>query len=209
MLSNRGKVMVVCIVMLSSVMKSDCQAVWSCDDKDQAISPQEIPGVPMRYWFLYEDNWPYDTKEKEAARDGLPFDEISLTRGGMLQPSYAITLRRDGTANYDGVHNIKRKGRYAGAVELMRYGRLCYLMERMKLEEMSPNIRLDKSHGSSARGVTIGVRRVGESEFSYITEINGSGPIELWAIQLVIDGIAAEIEWKQNDAMPSKNGNGG
>lgn len=192
----------LCVCVFACLISIIDRVGHSESENEPRIVWEEIPNVPKRYWFLYEDNWPFNEREEQIARDGLPFEEITLSRGGLFVPSYTITLKRDGSASYEGQENVQRRGKHRGAVSLDQFGRLCYLLERQKFQELPPDIRSDKSYGSHASGVTIEVRAAGQAKPVSIHEINGTGPIELWAIQTVIDGIAAGIDWQRIDEQP-------
>ena len=158
---------------------------------------ESVPGVPERYWFLYEPNWPLSDKAETTSRQALPFESIALERRGGLfgPPNYTVTLRRDGTAHFDGGPNAPRRGQFAGTVDLDDFGRLCFLVERFKLEKLPEDIRKRKIHGSHGWATIVRAKKVDDRKQIENWEISGCGPIELWAIQMSIDAVAQRIKW--------------
>jgi internalin A len=172
----------------------------SADDPDRPLSP--IEGVPRRYWFIYEGNWPFEEKDAARARSGIPFARISLDSYGDNHAwggHHAIILCRDGTACYDGDSNTRRPGRYTSSVHVIDYGRLCFLIERLQFRRLPEDIRPDLRHGSHHTTAIVRVHRVGEKNPIENDEWNGCGPIELFAIQSAIEKVAESIDWKKNE----------
>lgn len=183
------------LVTIVWLLGSGSISAFSHDPVKVPLSP--VPDVPERYWFLYEPNWPIRDGAMLAARKGLPFETISLQRGGGLgPPNYTITLHRDGTAQFIGGVFSRRKGQFNGSVTLEDYGRLCYLIERLNLNSLPEDIRKDKASGSHACAAIIRAKKSGEVDPLVNQEINQNGPVELWAIQMSIDAVANNIEWK-------------
>ncbi len=164
----------------------------------QQTNPIGIRDVPERYWFLYEPNWPHSEQATTAAREGLPFEAITLERmHGMGMRNYSVTLRRDGTALFDGTRLLAPVGICKGTVDLNDFGRLCLLIERFNLEKLPEDAReQDVGHGMDGGAVTIHVTRTGGTVYAEKRDIESCGPIELWAIQMAIDAVAQSIEWK-------------
>jgi len=168
--------------------------IAACGDPPQTVPLEKIPGVPERYWFLYEPNWPITDVEVGRARDGLPFSEISLEQiGGPFLESYTVKLRRDGTALFEGGLNARKKGRHRGEVSADEYGRLCYLLEKVDAAKLSTDIRDRNTHGSDGWATVL--RASTSDKKIQLWEENNCGAIELWAIQMTIQTIAADIDW--------------
>jgi Leucine-rich repeat (LRR) protein len=170
------------------------------DDPEQPLSP--IEGVPRRYWFIYEGNWPFEEKEEARARSGIPFARISLDAYGdnhVPGGHQAITLCRDGTACFEGEPGARREGRYTGSVSVIDYGRLCLLIERLQFRRLPEDIRPNLRHGSHHTTAIVRVHRVGEKNPIENDEWNGCGPIELFAIQSAIEKVAESIDWQKNE----------
>ena len=170
-----------------------------------AIRLKKVPGVPQRYWFLYEPNVPFSELQEASARRHLPFDKITLERicGMSSRPeknNYVLTLRRDGTATRvvtQQRNGSSKSGGLTGRIHLMDYGRLCFLMDRVKFTTLPADIRQEKGHGSGGWATVVRAYRQGREKPNVVWEINNSGPIELWAIQESIDGVAARIDWTE------------
>ena len=166
----------------------------------QQPNPKGVLDVPERYWFLYEPNWPHNEQTTTAAREGLPFEAITLERMyGMGMRNYSVTLRRDGTAQFDGTRLPVPVGICKGTVDLDDFGRLCLLIERFNLEKLPEDVRerQDVGHAMCGGAVTVRVTKTGDKVYAEKREINSCGPIELWALQMAIDAVAQKIEWKR------------
>jgi hypothetical protein len=167
----------------------------TCIAQDRILEP--IPGVPDRYWYLYESNWAITDNDQLSARKALPFETISLERrGGYGLQNYTVTLHRDGTAKFIGGDNAPRAGQFKGNVDLHSFGRLCFLIERQKLDALPEDIRKNQIHGSHGFATIVRVLKVGETKPIENWEMCANGPIELWSIQMAIDAVAEQIKWK-------------
>jgi len=162
-----------------------------------AFGEEPIPGVPEHYWFLYEPNWPMGESEQAAIRARLPYEWIELERSvGPLARSYAVKLTRKGFASYEVKSNSPAMGPHQGVVSIEDFGHLCFLLEKLGVEHLPTDIRLRDDHGSHASSTTIRGKKIGSTKSFEVWEISSSGPIELWAAQMAIDGVCEKIKWQ-------------
>ena len=150
-----------------------------------------MAAVPDRYKPLFEPGLGDD--EGAALRANLPYSSISLTRSPCFGtcPVYAVTFHRSGKAELDAVEFLPRKGKFTGEVDLTTYGRLCYVIEQSRFKELRSHYSSSWTDQSTCV-VTVaeGDRRIEVSDYGAV------GPIELWAIQELIDSVRSGIDWK-------------
>lgn len=147
--------------------------------------------MPDRYKPLYRPG--LSREELEGFRAQLPYDRISLHRTPCYGtcPVYAITLHRNGKAELEATRHLPALGKFTGEIDPFTYGRLCYLIDNSHFKEMKSSYRASWTDDSTCV-VTVaeGARRTEVSDYGRV------GPIELWAIQELIDAIRQQIDWK-------------
>ena len=130
----------------------------------------------------------------------LPYRTIELERTPCLGrcPVYHLTLHRHGHAHFVGQANVERLGTFAGEFMVNDFGKLCYLIEVLKVEELRARHR---ARGTD-RASTI-VRLIGADGTDKVIEDYGNaGPIELWALQLAVDGVGSRVRWRPAGSEP-------
>lgn len=172
-----------------------------------AFGEEDVPDVPEHYWFLYEPNWPFGDGATKAIQSRLPYEWIELERsGGLGPPNYVVRLQRNGSAEFNGIRNSPRDGRYQGTVPIEDYGHLCYLIERFNVEYLPPDVRIRSDHGSHGWSTIVRAKAIGNQNPFEVWEMSSNGPIELWSAQMAIDAVAEKIKWmphgENQDAAP-------
>jgi hypothetical protein len=153
--------------------------------------PEYLKSIPDRYRPLYQIS--LGGKAESIVRQNLPFDSISMsqTEGFGDTPDFRVTFHRTGDAELLAVSNLPVLGKLKGEINVWRYGRLCYLIEHSRFHELKPDYRANWSCDSTCKvAVTQGDKRTEVSDYG------GAGPIELWAIEELIDATRKEIDWK-------------
>lgn len=132
-----------------------------------------------------------DASQSER-RGGEQITEVTLERTACFGPCpiYKVTLRRDGTATYEGQQFVERKGTYNGTI----YGfeRLAQLIESRGYFNLKENYTINATDLPSA---LTSVVRAGRRKT--ITNYGDQGPVELWGIETAIDGIVANTKWQK------------
>ncbi len=122
-------------------------------------------------------------------------DEITLERSwhAPTAPCYKVVLRKDGTAIYTGEFNVARIGTFKAKIEPERFRRLEEMVNRFRFFEMKDD---DIIFTVDVPYVNTSVLRAGKRKT--INDCWGSNaPVELWAIEMAIDGVLAEVtNWK-------------
>jgi Domain of unknown function (DUF6438) len=178
-----------------------CFAVASCSKPKEAKEEwKEVRAAP---WVSVASNIPpvympffsvgMDPNEVETARSRLPFESVSLRRTPCFGtcPVYEMVLHRDGKAELDAQAHTSKLGKFTGEVTLFTYGRLCYLIESSHFSEMNSNYEANVTDlPTCIVTVSNGTTMKSVSDYGRV------GPIQLWAIQEVLDRVKDEIEWK-------------
>lgn len=122
--------------------------------------------------------------QTQSAQDKDQITEITLERTSCFGtcPDYKVTLRRDGTIIYEGRRFVQMMGTYKG--EAYGFDRLAQLILAQKYFDMKddysrPITDMPSAITSVVRG---GARKT-------IVDYAETGPIELWGIEMAIDGI--------------------
>jgi hypothetical protein len=174
-----------------------CFAVTSCSkSKDVSEIPVIFPSaivsnVPTTYKPLYSGG--LTEEDAKTLRGSLPYDSINIRRTPCFGtcPVYELVLHRDGSAELNAQAHLPRLGKFIGEVRIHTYGRLCYLIESSRFHEMSSSYRANWTDSSTCI-VTV----TSGTTVKAVSDYGGVGPIQLWAIQELLDAVKAEIEWK-------------
>lgn len=132
-----------------------------------------------------------DTSQNDR-RGGEQISEITLERSSCFGPCpvYKLTLRRDGTATYEGRQFVERKGTYSGT--FYGFERLAQLIESRGYFNLKDNYTINATDLS---GTVTSVVRTGRRKT--ITNYGDAGPVELWGIEAAIDGVVANTKWQK------------
>ena len=135
--------------------------------------------------------WLWTGLRKDEVPD-LPYDSITFESFGCLGscPIYKMKLTRDGRAEFDAVSHTRQTGRYVGELNLLMFGRLGLLAQRLGLQNFAPRY--------SARSTEAGGHRItatARNQSWTVDDEGWSGPIELWAVEQVIENIMDRIDW--------------
>lgn len=118
---------------------------------------------------------------------------VTLRRSGSrgFSPAYEVTLRADGSADWNGERFVLRIGRFHGQFDVRNFAKLAMFIERAGFfgwkDEYSggitdaPDYELEVAAGMQTKRV----RQNATDE-----------PPDFWVIATVMDGLAAAIEWK-------------
>ena len=157
------------------------------------VPAAENAPAPERYRLLFGSSLAATEKDLQRFLASLPYDSISLERTPCFGkcPVYNVTFYRNGRAEYEAVRHLPKLGKYAGEIDPFSYGRLCYLIENSRFERMVPGYAADWTDDTECI-----VRVKTGSDTAEVGDYGQVGPIELWAIQEVIDGLCGRIEWK-------------
>ena len=142
--------------------------------------------------FLHDRATEKSIAEKKAA---FPYTEIQLERTSCFGscPSYSVTLHADGTAEYVGRKFAPKTGKFTGKIYAADYVQLCWAIEKFKLLQ---GPRSFSEIVIDAPATILRVRKRGTEISTEITTYMMEGPVELWAIQNVIDGLVGQIKWE-------------
>ena len=150
---------------------------------------------------LFKDKWDYTKADPQIpqAPQGL-VTEISMNVyndwcGGLKCPDYEITFRREGREKYysSAMRTATRSGESRrGDLSSFEFEQLAELLEAQgffKLQRVYPE------NSGCADCVIVTVSAVRDGHRKTVTHLYGEIPLELWTIQKVIDGTAADVQW--------------
>lgn len=166
-------------------------------EQDQAVTPPAAnagrDSVPEYYRFLQHPGVGVDDVDSIWAR--LPYDSIYLKRDPCFGtcPIYDVTLYRGGRARYHGDRFVPNVGDFRGEVLLQDYGRLSYLLDRLDFMSLADSFSIP---ATDLPGATMTVHRRGGGVKS-VHDYGYVGPVELWALMQVFDGITGRIQWEK------------
>jgi hypothetical protein len=118
------------------------------------------------------------------SKDKDQITEVTLERTACFGycPIYKVTLRRDGTISYNGREYVELKGAYEGKV--YGFDRLAQLILSSGYFNLKDNYSINATDLPST--ITSVVR---DGKRKTITNYGDSGPVELWGIEMAIDGM--------------------
>lgn len=119
-----------------------------------------------------------------SSQDKTQITEVTLERTACFGtcPVYKVTLRSDGTILYEGREFVEMKGTYKGQV--YGFDRLARLIISQGYFNLKDKYSINATDLPSA--VTSVVR---DGKRKTIVDYGGTGPIELWGIEMAIDGM--------------------
>jgi hypothetical protein len=135
---------------------------------------------------------------KQPKSDSLPIEQVSeITYERVFGcegecPMYKVILRKDGTASYVGTPYAERKGKYKSSYNEYYFTQIAKLMaknEYLNFEDQYGPTAMDQ--GYMVTSVAYGNQR------KTITNHGGQGPLELWAIEMALDGAMSQIRWEK------------
>lgn len=123
---------------------------------------------------------------------GEQITEVTLERTACFGtcPAYKITLRRDGTATYVGMEYVERKGTYNG--KFYGFERLAQFIEARGFFDLKDNYSINATDLPSAITTVV---RAGQRKT--VINYGDVGPLELWGVEKVIDGVMANTKWQK------------
>jgi hypothetical protein len=153
-------------------------------------SRQVAAGTPAAFRPLWDRG--LGTADSESVRDDLPCESIAVRySGGMVWTADSVRsfiLRRDGRAELTLAQGADR----AGTVNMWDFGKLCYLTERLGFRELAAHYA-----GNWSDGVGQDITVSSGGRLTSVSEADGVGPIELWALQQAIESVRRRIDWQQ------------
>lgn len=124
---------------------------------------------------------------------------LRLERSSCLTrcPAFSVAIRRDGSFTYSGEDAVERLGEHRGRVERGELEQILRYLGEIGFTELSasyPSPYLDNSSS------TITVVQDGRSKT--VTTSAGSGPVTLWALEKLIDGLLESATWEARARAP-------
>lgn len=117
--------------------------------------------------------------------------EITLERTACFGfcPIYKVILRSDNTATYIGVRFVERQGTYKAYTSGFEY--------LAKIIEARRYFSLRDQYTEPVTDLPSAITSVVRGKRKTISNYGNSGPIELWEIETLIDGLIANARWEK------------
>ena len=217
----KGSMRCLCMAMLLASAIGSVDVVVTAQRQRPDGGPPQAD-IPEAFRFLFHSPEQYDREVakrptylayEEDLWKGLPYDSISLERGGIgcvgACPSTTVTLYR---ATYSGIRTPgagELRGRAElrtlqrasdapriseGFVRIREFANLSYLLHRARF--LGLPARYDcSSCPADRRYVALSVAAGGKTKM--VIDYGVSRPVELWAIQQALDAVSRNIQWTQ------------
>lgn len=108
-------------------------------------------------------------------------------------PIYTVTFKSDGTAVYEGKEFVDKIGTYVGKVDEIEFKRLAFLIEKLNFLGLKDNYSIPVADHAN---VIITVNY--EDKVKGVDNYGDAGPVEVWAIEKVIDAMVEDIYWERS-----------
>jgi Domain of unknown function (DUF6438) len=130
--------------------------------------------------------------------EGVTEREISLTRSSCFGtcPVYTVVYHRDGTVKYTGEQHVDYIGERLGRISVADFAELARFVKQSGFEGLDDRYR---TRGTDMPTTTVTVAHI-DGNSKAVAEYRPSGPPRLWAIQRVIDGLLAQVQWQNKNA---------
>jgi hypothetical protein len=107
-------------------------------------------------------------------------------------PVYTVTLRRDGTALWEGRQYVEREGHFEGEVYERDFARLAEAIIKLRYFTLPDDYLPLRTDMASA--ITTVRWKGGQKS---VDNYGDQGPAALWQIETLIDGVAAAVRWRR------------
>jgi hypothetical protein len=153
------------------------------------FAPETITNVPDIYKPLYLGN--LSAEKMEAFRAALPYESISLERttNSASTPIYRVTFHRSGKAEFDVF--LPKRHQATGQIDLPTFARLCYVLDSSSFRDFQDLYRANPLENAACMVIV----STGKSQKT-VTDYGTIGPLQLWTIEQLIDGVRGRVEWK-------------
>jgi hypothetical protein len=164
--------------------------VFNAQEKKHEFNISAKNFIPLEYQIFWEGGYSEESVKKINA--ACKYRKIKLERTGCYGtcPIYKIEFNIDGTVEYNDIKYVDKIGKYSGEIYLLNYGKLCFLVDNYLGEYSDSDFR---AHWTDDEACIITIEFKNNKEIE-IYDYGRQGPIELWALQNVIDGLKDKIE---------------
>ena len=115
-------------------------------------------------------------------------------------PVYSVVLKNDGSVVYEGKSHVKMTGTHSGTVNLWGFNKLTELIVKSKFMDFEDRYSIDVTDMPTV--YTTVVMKDGSKK--RIMNYASAGPVELWAIEQMIDKMVSDVKWDSNSDAESK-----
>lgn len=109
-------------------------------------------------------------------------------------PVFKVTFRSSGEAIYEGKYFVDKIGTYFGTIDDTDFNRLSELMKKLDFRNLREKYLID-GHDQPNVLTTLAF----EDEVKTVSNYGDAGPVEIWAVERVIDSIVEDIYWEKKE----------
>lgn len=122
--------------------------------------------------------------------------EISMERVMSKDPYpvFKVTFKSNGEAIYEGKYFVDKIGTYIGTIDNEDFIRLSELMDKLSFRSLREKYLID---GHDQPNVLTSM--VFEDGVKTVSNYGEAGPVEIWAVERVIDSIVEDIYWEKEE----------
>ncbi|RMF70689.1 MAG: hypothetical protein D6744_19060 [Planctomycetota bacterium] len=157
-------------------------------------------------WLLAQDASSQSAVAQDKTQAANAITEITLERTPCFGacPTYKLRLRRDGTAAYEGIANVRRMGRYSAKDVGHFFERLARLAVAIDYQHFDSKYTMRVTDlPSTITSIVVDGKR------KQVVNYGGAGPIELWGFEMAADAVIEKINWAKADGQsPPAQGDG-
>ena len=195
-LRRRGHRMIVAVLITGGAgLHASCRG----GDHTEYLSPDDdhwayfgLTDAEIRSVYSQE-SWQDTGPLLELARRHVPYDSLQLTRhgcGGGECPAYRVTLRKSGSATFEGEWMVPLEGLWNGKLDIGDFAQICYAFE------LVPPPRSERITGMRPEGgFTLVFWPSDGGPASVRSGYFGDGPTSAWVLRGAIDGLVLRIPW--------------
>lgn len=141
--------------------------------------------------FYSQRSWQDTGPLRELLRSHVPYDSVALTHHGCTGgecPEYQITLRKSGTATFEGEWSVPMEGLWSGELDIDAFARICHAFDLLP-----PDAPVDSTGPDG--GYTLVFWPSGGAPARTRSGLYGEGPTGAWVLRGAIDGLVLQVKW--------------
>lgn len=108
-------------------------------------------------------------------------------------PVYNVTFNNDGTAAYEGIKHVAKKGHHTGTISTNSFKKISSFINEINFKNFNSTY---SSKATDLAGVTIIVTYKNGKQQKVTADV-GQAPTNFWVLTKTVDGIVHTIDWTE------------